>query len=79
MDPSTKPKTISTEELAQGLRSTSKTLLSALKMENGPFTEGRDFHYQGLTKGGAVRWIPEVAEESWTTWVRPIETMEGSN
>ncbi len=73
---------MSTPNMAKALLISSKMLLRLRKMENGPFVEGRDYRFAGITIAAPVQWFPAETDAAFSNWKRidpvNIETMEGN-
>ena len=73
---------LSTPNMAKSLGISNKMLLRLRKIEGGPFQEGRDYRFAGMTKAAPVQWFPNETDQAFSNWERidpnSIETMEGA-
>ena len=63
---------ISTELMSKQLGNHPVTLRNLRRIKNGPFKEGRDYRFTGVSRG-RLQWHRINAEASLTAWQRPAE------
>ena len=77
-EPSSTPKAeslsdwINTELMSNQLGNHPVTLRNLRRIKNGPFKEGRDYRFTGVSRG-RLQWHRINAEASLTAWQRPAE------
>ena len=74
--------TCSTEEMADLLGLSTRTLLNLRRQRGSPFQLGTHFRFRGTTPKAPLQWFPEATDEAFTRFQQErwtsIETMEGA-